>query len=123
VAAGGAAAVLTPPADAGPARRLAVGGVLMEVGAGEVMRRRLGELAEPYSMNRSRRFDLASRACSAAGRSCSPWAAGGALVLAGSALQRLAVHHAGLESAADPKYVVRPQRERLEARGQAPGPG
>jgi hypothetical protein len=130
-AAGGAAAVLTPPADAGPARRLAVGGVLMEVGAGEVMRRRLGELAEPYSMNRSRRFDLASRACSAAGalvlavggRRRPAAVAGGALVLAGSALQRLAVHHAGLESAADPKYVVRPQRERLQARRPAPGPG
>jgi hypothetical protein len=130
-AAGGAAAILTPPADAGPARRLAVGGALVELGAAEVMQRRLGELAEPYAMDPTRRFTLAARACSGAGavllavagRRRPAAVAGGALVMAGSALQRLAVHHAGLESAADPKYVVKPQRQRLQARPQVPHSG
>jgi hypothetical protein len=47
------------------------------------------------------------------------WAAvaGSGLLLAGSALERLAVYKAGFQSARDPKYVVKPQRERLTARG------
>jgi hypothetical protein len=36
--------------------------------------------------------------------------------MAGSAFQRFAVHKAGFGSAADPRYVVGPQRERLAAR-------
>ncbi|HEV3505643.1 MAG TPA: polysulfide reductase, partial [Actinomycetes bacterium] len=45
------------------------------------------------------------------------WAAlaGSGLLLAGSALERLAVYKAGFQSARDPKYVVKPQRARLEA--------
>jgi hypothetical protein len=35
--------------------------------------------------------------------------------LAGSALQRFGVFHAGVESTKDPRYVVVPQRERLNA--------
>jgi hypothetical protein len=41
--------------------------------------------------------------------------AGSALLLAGSACERWAVYKAGFQSAADPKYVVGPQRRRLEA--------
>jgi len=40
-------------------------------------------------------------------------AASGAALLAGSALQRFGVFEAGVESTRDPKYVVVPQRERL----------
>jgi len=45
---------------------------------------------------------------------------GGALLLLGSACQRLAVHKAGFESARDPSYVVGPQRARLDARAGVP---
>jgi polysulfide reductase-like protein/4Fe-4S dicluster protein len=46
------------------------------------------------------------------------WAAGtapGVALLAGSALQRFGVFEAGVESTRDAKYVVVPQRERLDA--------
>ena len=47
----------------------------------------------------------------------------GALVLAGSLLERLAVLEAGKQSAADPKYVVASQRDRRAARaGDATSP-
>ncbi|HYT26906.1 MAG TPA: NrfD/PsrC family molybdoenzyme membrane anchor subunit, partial [Actinomycetota bacterium] len=130
-AAGGAAAILTPPAEAGPARRLAVAGALVELGAAEVMQRRLGELAEPYGKEPARRYARLARACGGAGAAVLALAGrrrpaavlGGALLLAGSACQRLAVHKAGIESARDPKYVVKQQRERLEANGGPPPRG
>jgi len=39
----------------------------------------------------------------------------GLALLAGSALQRFGVFEAGVESTRDPKYVVAPQRERVDA--------
>ena len=51
-----------------------------------------------------------------AGRSRTGAAASGLALLAGSALQRFRVFDAGVESTKDPKYVVVPQRERLDAR-------
>ena len=51
----------------------------------------------------------------------------GASLLAASAATRWGIFHAGLASAADPKYTVVPQRERREARQReragAPGQG
>ena len=122
--AGGAAAVLTPTAAAGPARRLAVGGALAELAAVEVMRRRLGSLAEPYDQQPARRYATLSRTCTASGalllgavgRRRPAAVAGGLLTMAGAAFQRFAVHKAGFGSVADPRYVVEPQRERLAAR-------
>jgi DMSO reductase anchor subunit len=129
--AGAAAAILTPVGEAGPARRLAVGGALLEIGAVEVMQRRLGKfLAEPYERGEGRRFDELSKALSGAGaalmalagRKSRPAAvAGGALVLAGAALERWSVFKAGFQSARDPKYTVMPQRERLRDRDGAGG--
>ena len=43
-------------------------------------------------------------------------AASGAALVAGSALTRFAVLHAGLESAKNPRYTVEPQKRRLEER-------
>ena len=43
--------------------------------------------------------------------------AGGALVLTGSVFERWSVFKAGFQSAADPKYTVGPQRERIESKG------
>jgi hypothetical protein len=126
--AGAAAVILTPPEDAGPARRLAIGGVLLEIGAVEAMKRRLGDfLAEPYGREEAGRFDKASKALSTlgaaviglAGRRRSAAALGGTLVLAGAALERWSIFRAGFESARDPKYTVILQRERLRDPNEA----
>ena len=122
--AGAAATVLTPAADAGPARRLAALGALLELGAVGAMERRLGELAEPYHQGPAGRYARLARGCTAVGAATVAlagarrrWAAvaGSGLLLAGSALERLAVYKAGFQSARDPKYVVKPQRERVDA--------
>lgn len=124
--AGAAAAILTPVVDAGPARRLAIGGALLELGAVELMKRRLGEfLAEPYESGKPKRYERLAKALSGLGAAVTAFAArksraaavaGGALVLAGAASERWSIFEAGFPSATDPKYTVMPQRERLEAR-------
>ena len=124
--AGAAAAILTPLEDAGPARRLAVGGALLEIGAVEVMKRRLGDfLAEPYEGGEPGSFDKLAKALSGLGAAVTAFAghkqrmaaiAGGALILAGAAFERWSVFRAGFLSAGDPKYTVMPQRERLRER-------
>lgn len=123
-ASGGAAAtLLTSPREAAPARRLALAGAAVELGAGEVMRRRLGELAEPYGVGDTAVWEKAAKTCTAIGsglvalggsRRRLTTCAGAALVVAGSVCQRWAVYRAGFQSAADPKYTVKPQRERVD---------
>ena len=124
--AGAASLALTPRSHAGPARRLTLGGAALELAAAEAMARRLGGVAEAYRTGRAGRFARASRALTAAGaavvgaagrRSRALAVAGGAAVLAGAASERWAVFEAGKASAADPKYTVGPQRERLATSG------
>jgi hypothetical protein len=127
--AGAAAVILTPADDAGPARRLALGGTVLEILAVEVMKHRLGDfLAEPYEREEAGRFDKLSKTLSGLGATVmglagrqrrSAAALGGALILAGSALERWSVFRAGFQSARDPKYTVMPQRERLSSRDGA----
>ncbi|MFL5819209.1 MAG: NrfD/PsrC family molybdoenzyme membrane anchor subunit [Solirubrobacteraceae bacterium] len=126
--AGAAAAVLTPVRDAGPARRLAVAGVALEGAAMQVMERRLGDLAEPYSSGEGGRYSRASRALNAVGAATLALAgrrrrlaavAGGAAVLAGEFCERWAVFKAGFQSARDPRYTVDPQRARVQERRAA----
>jgi Polysulphide reductase, NrfD len=123
--AGAAVAAVTEPEQAGPARRLALLGAVLELGAVQAMERRLGPLvAEPYHEGPSGRYAKLSKSLTAAGvgvlalggRRRVGAIAGGALLLAGGACERWAVFKAGLASARDPKYTVVPQRERLEAR-------
>jgi hypothetical protein len=127
--AGGAAAIATPAGFAAPARRLAVGGAVAEAVSAELMRRRLGELGEPYSTGGAGHFRRAGALALAAGaallsvaggRSRPAAIAGGSLVMAGALLARQSVFRAGVQSAADPKYTVGPQRARIE-RGDARG--
>src|SRR5207237_445744 len=66
--AGAATALFLPPAEAGPARRLAIGGVLGELGWLQVMRRRLGFVGEVYDQGEAGRFAKLSKASVAAGR-------------------------------------------------------
>lgn len=124
--AGATAAITTPTKQAGPARRMAVAGALLELAATKAMEYRLGPLiSEPYHEGAAGRLAKLAKACTAAGaalmaltgrRRTGSVVAGG-LLLAGSLFERKAVFQAGSQSAADPKYVVVPQRERVEREG------
>jgi hypothetical protein len=119
--AGAAVALASPARAAGPARRLAVAGAALELAATEVMERRLGFLGEPYHEGEAGRFSKLAKALTASGAAVTALAgrrragaiAGGALLLGGGLAERWAVYKAGFQSARDPKYVVRPQRERI----------
>jgi hypothetical protein len=128
--AGAAGAIAVPPAQAGPARRLAVGGVLVENALFKLMEKRLGMVGEPYSKGEAGTFKKIALGCTLAGagllagpgrRSRLAASIGGALVLAGEAAVRWSVFKAGFQSARDPKYTIEPQRERLQRSRTAPG--
>jgi Polysulfide reductase len=128
--AGAAAVIAVPPAEAGPARRLAVGGALVENAVFLLMEKRLGMRGEPYSRGAAGRYRKIALGCTLAGaallagpgrRSRLAAAAGGALVLAGEVAVRWSVFRAGFQSARDPKYTVLPQRERAQGSRTAPG--
>ncbi len=123
-AAGGAAAMASPTKAAAPARRLAIGGAVCEVALEQMMERRLGELAEPYHEGAAHRAMLASRVAAAAGAVAMAlrggrsrrWAlVAGALLNVGALCMRWGIYKAGFQSAADPKYVVAPQRAAIES--------
>lgn len=126
-ATGGLAMLATPVVEAGPARRLAVAGVALDLAAEHRLEARLGMLAEPYQQARPGRFLRAARALNLAGaagalvggRSRAVSAVSGVALLGASLLTRFAVFQAGLASAEDPKYTVVPQRERMRARERA----
>lgn len=123
--AAGMAMAFTPVPDAGPARRLAVMGAALELGAFRAMERGLGELAGPYKEGRAGRLAKAAEACTAsgallvlvAGRRRAPAVVAGALLCAGSLLTRFSVFRAGFESAADATATIGPQRYRLDHDG------
>ena len=124
--AGAAAAIAVPPAEAAPARRLAVGGALVENAVMVAMERRLGMIGEPYKEDEAGRYAKLAKACTLGGagllalagrRSRLASIAGGTLVLGGEAALRWSVFKAGFQSARDPKYTVIPQRERVAGRG------
>ena len=127
--AGAAAAVAVPPAEARPARRLAVGGVLVENLLFKLMEKRLGMVGEPYSQGEAGKYKKVAVGCTLGGaallagpgrRSRLAAAAGGAIVLAGEVAVRWSVFKAGFQSARDPKYTVVPQRERLARQPSGP---
>jgi hypothetical protein len=120
--AGAAAAIVVPPDHAGPARRLAVGGVAAGNVAMLAMEAGLGLAGEPYHRGPAAKFNALAKLCTLAGasllatsakRSRLAAIAGGGLVLAGEAALRWSVFKAGFQSARDPKYVVEQQRRRL----------
>ncbi|MGH3194649.1 MAG: NrfD/PsrC family molybdoenzyme membrane anchor subunit [Streptosporangiaceae bacterium] len=122
--AAGVALAAAPLAETGPAARTALAGAVLEIASTEIMTRRLGLLAEPYSLGRAGKLMLAARLLTAAGaagaalgrRSRIISAVAGASLAAGSVALRFAVFEAGVQSARDPKYTVIPQRERLDER-------
>jgi DMSO reductase anchor subunit len=123
-AGGGLAMALTPVAEAGPARKMAVAGAAVELAAMHRVETDHGIVSEPYHEGRPGALLRVARACTAAGAVLTVVAgrrrlgavASGALLAAGSLLTRFGVFEAGLVSARDPKYTVVPQRERLNAR-------
>jgi len=119
----GAALLAAPPAEQGPARRLAVLGAGLELATATRLERGLGLVGEPYRQGRPGRLLRVARVLTAVGgglaalggRSRLASALGGAALLAAGLCLRFGVFEAGVVSTRDPKYVVVPQRERLRA--------
>jgi len=125
-AAGGAAMIVAPISEAGPARRLAAYGALVELAASRRMEGRLGLVREAFETGEAHAHLRRATVLTAAGalggallgrRSRVAAVASGAALLAGSLSVRLGVLHAGVASTKDPKYVVEPQRQRIAERG------
>ena len=120
-AAAGFGLLTAPPEQAGPARRMAIGGALLELAAEHRREASMGIAAEPLHAGRAGSYLRASRALTAAGavgavlgrRNRAASAVSGVALMAASACTRFGVFHAGQESARDPKYTVVPQRDRL----------
>ena len=135
-AAGGLGLLATHPADAEPARNLAVFGATVELIAKRQLIRRLGgseesgvSLAEPYETGttgailRLAEFLTAGALAGAVlgRRSRAASALAGASLVAASAMTRFGIFEAGMASARDPKYTIVPQRRRQSRRRRAAG--
>jgi hypothetical protein len=120
-AAGGLGMLAGPADEAGQAIRFALLGAATEITAKSLLQRRLGDIAEPYQHGRSGQLMELAEILSSAGLAGAVLSGGrpvvtrlaGAALLASSALTRFGIFEAGKVSAADPKYTVGPQRERL----------
>jgi formate-dependent nitrite reductase membrane component NrfD len=124
--AGAAATMFLDPSEAGPARRLAVAAVATEGALMQTMELRLGEVGEVYHHGAASKFSWAAKALAGGGaallatrgrKSRGAAVLGGAMVCAGEVCLRWAVYKAGFQSARDPKYTVKPQRERANREG------
>ena len=126
-AAGGLGLLTTRPADAEPARNLAVFGAAVELIAKRQLIRRLARpgsegvsLAEPYEAGttgavlRLAEFLTAGALAGAVlgRRSRAVSVLAGASLVAASAMTRFGIFEAGMASARDPKYTIVPQRRR-----------
>jgi hypothetical protein len=129
LSAGAATAAITAPEDAAPARRLALGGAVLEVAIKRLMEKRLGEHGEAYKRGAPSQFSHVAEGTIIAGaalmlrrgaRSRAAAMLGGALMCTGALSARWSVFKAGFVSAADPKFTIGPQRERIE-RGETSG--
>ncbi|MEV6532302.1 MULTISPECIES: NrfD/PsrC family molybdoenzyme membrane anchor subunit [Streptomyces] len=123
--AGGLGMVLVPVTEAGPARRFAAVGAAAEIVAARLIDRRPGFVTRAYTTGHPHHLRRASEFLTLAGavtaltlarRSRAAAAVGGLALMAGSVLQRFGTFEAGVTSTKDPAYVVKPQRERLDAR-------
>ena len=122
-AAAGMSLLTVPAGEAGPARRVAVGGAALELAMSRRMESTMGLSAEPMHQGAAGRYLAAARALTAGGallaaggRSRLTSIVAGAALLAGSWCTRFGIFHAGQASANDPRYTVVPQRERAAAR-------
>lgn len=123
-AAGGLGLLAAPLTELGPARALAAVGAVGEIAAAKTMERRLGEVGEPYRTGKGGALLKGAEALTAAGvaaavvgrRSRVATRFAGMAMLAASAVTRFGIFEAGMASARDPKYTVKPQRDRLATR-------
>jgi formate-dependent nitrite reductase membrane component NrfD len=122
----GFALAASPLGENAPARRLGVVGAITEYTAVQLLKRRLGPVAEAATTGTAGRRLRAAELLTAAGavgaatiarRSRLGAIATGATLLAGSAFSRFGLFAAGMASARDPKYTVELQRARLAQRG------
>ena len=126
LASGGVQMVLSPTAQAGPARRLALLGVGAELVAMQRLEQHLAELDldEPlHTGSGGAKLRLAKTLTVAGGigtllggRNRVVAVVSGAALAAASALTRFGVVDAGMVSAKDPKFTVGPQKRRLQQR-------
>jgi formate-dependent nitrite reductase membrane component NrfD len=129
-AAGGLGLLATHPADAEPARNLAVLGAAVELIAKRQLIKRLAgsegqSLAEPYAagttgaiLRLAEYLTAGALAGAVLGRrSRAVSALAGASLVAASAMTRFGIFEAGMASARDPKYTIVPQRRRPNFRG------
>ena len=128
-ASGGLAMLASPIDQAGPARRMALAGAVLEMVAERTMERSMGMTAEPLHHGKAGRLMTAAKSLTLSGAagsvlaSRSRWVAAlsGAALMAGSACTRFGIFEAGQESARDPRYTVIPQREHLQRSEPARG--
>ncbi|GAC1478805.1 MAG: polysulfide reductase NrfD [Pseudarthrobacter sp.] len=120
LASAGLAMITTPVRETGPARKLAVLGVLGDVAAMKVMEHRMDPVAaEPLHQGNAGAMLKWSERLAVAAHQRAQAAASGVALLAASALTRFGVFEAGLASARDPRYTIEPQTNRLAARRAA----
>jgi formate-dependent nitrite reductase membrane component NrfD len=125
-AAGGLGMVVAPSSEVQPAARVGVVGAMAEIIGLQLMKRRIGMIAETYDEGRAGALLKAGEALTALGvlaavfgrRSRAAAAVAGVSLTAASACSRFGIFEAGKASAADPKYTVVPQRE---SAGQSAG--
>ena len=112
--------------EVGPAERMAVIGAGMELLAARSVRHNLGLLSEPYTTGRPGRLLHAGEVLTSVGvagallgrRSRAVRVLSGLSLLSAALVTRFGIFEGGVASTEDPKYVVLPQRGRLEGRGQ-----
>ncbi|GLY42940.1 polysulfide reductase [Amycolatopsis sp. NBRC 101858] len=117
----GAALMAVRPSETGPVVRAGLVGAVAELVAEHHLETGLGLASEPYRTGRAGKLLKAAKALTATGAALSLVArrhraagiAAGAAYLASGLCTRFGVYAAGIESTKDPKYVVVPQRERL----------
>lgn len=118
--AGAVACLLVDEDSAAPARRAAIGGAVAELAFTEMMEHRLGETGEVYEHGAAGRFARAAKALTLGGAALLATRRtklGASMVAAGSLCMRWSIFKAGQQSARDPKYTVKPQRERADRNG------
>lgn len=122
--AAGLGLALAPVSETDPLVPLGASAGLAELAFSLLMEQQMGEVKEAYHEKKAGKYMKAAEVLLAggaatvaiSGRSRARRAAGGAMLLAGSALTRFGIFEAGINSAEDPKYTIKPQRERLERR-------
>jgi hypothetical protein len=120
LSAGAVGMLMAPRAEAEPARRMAIAGSALDLVASHRMPHRAGLVGEVFRTGRPGKVLRAARvltwagmgASVLAGRSRAAAIGAGVCLTAAAVATRYGIFEAGRESARDPGYTVRPQRQR-----------